>query len=46
LSIFIPGDQFIDALSRQPDILETAARQGVILASPATLIGLLRAAVI
>lgn len=42
--MFIPGDQFIDAaLSRQPEILETAARQGVILASPATLIGLLRA---
>ncbi len=42
--MFIPGDQFIDAaLSRQPEILEAAARQGVILASPATLIGLLRA---
>ncbi len=42
--MFIPGDQFIDAaLSRQPEILENAARQGVILASPSTLIGLLRA---
>jgi DNA recombination protein RmuC len=42
--MFIPGDQFVDAaLSRKPDMLEHAARQGVILASPATLIGLLRA---
>jgi DNA recombination protein RmuC len=41
---FIPGDQFVDAaLTRQPDLLERAAEQGVILASPATLIGLLRA---
>jgi DNA recombination protein RmuC len=42
--MFIPGDQFIDAaLSRQPELLERAAEQGVILASPSTLIGLLRA---
>lgn len=42
--MFIPGDQFIDAaLSRQPELLESAARQGVLLASPSTLIGLLRA---
>ncbi len=42
--MFIPGDQFIDAaLSRQPEILENAARQNVLLAGPATLIGLLRA---
>lgn len=42
--MFIPGDQFVDAaLSRQPEILERAAEQGVILASPSTLIGLLRA---
>lgn len=42
--MFIPGDQFIDAaLSRQPEILEAAARQNVLLAGPATLIGLLRA---
>ncbi len=42
--MFIPGDQFVDAaLTRQPEILERAAEQGVILASPATLIGLLRA---
>jgi len=42
--MFIPGDQFVDAaLTRQPELLERAAQQGVILASPATLIGLLRA---
>jgi DNA recombination protein RmuC len=42
--MFIPGDQFVDAaLTRQPEILENAAQQGVILASPSTLIGLLRA---
>lgn len=42
--MFIPGDQFIDAaLARQPELLERAAEQGVILASPSTLIGLLRA---
>jgi DNA recombination protein RmuC len=42
--MFIPGDQFIDAaLSRQPELLENAARQHVLLAGPATLIGLLRA---
>lgn len=42
--MFIPGDQFIDAaLSRQPELLDRAAEQGVILASPSTLIGLLRA---
>jgi DNA recombination protein RmuC len=42
--MFIPGDQFIDAaLTRQPEILESAARQNVLLAGPATLIGLLRA---
>lgn len=42
--MFIPGDHFLDAaLARRPDLLEKAAEQGVILASPATLIGLLRA---
>lgn len=42
--MFIPGDQFVDAaLSRQPELLASAAAQGVILASPTTLIGLLRA---
>ena len=42
--MFVPGDHFIDAaLSRRPEIMETAAQMGVILASPSTLIGLLRA---
>ncbi|RLB45506.1 MAG: DNA recombination protein RmuC [Deltaproteobacteria bacterium] len=42
--MFIPGDHFIDAaLERRPDLIETAAQQNVILASPSTLIGLLRA---
>jgi DNA recombination protein RmuC len=42
--MFVPGDHFIDAaLQRRPDLIETAAQQNVILASPSTLIGLLRA---
>jgi DNA recombination protein RmuC len=42
--MFVPGDQFLDAaLSRRADLLERAAEQNVILASPATLIALLRA---
>lgn len=42
--MFVPGDQFIDgALSRRPELFELAAQRRVILASPSTLIGLLRA---
>lgn len=42
--MFVPGDQFLDAaLARQPDLMETAWSRRVMLASPATLIGLLRA---
>ncbi|MCW5768328.1 MAG: DNA recombination protein RmuC [Phycisphaeraceae bacterium] len=42
--MFVPGDQFLDAaLARKPQLLEMAAQQNVILASPSTLIGLLRA---
>ncbi|QQS08419.1 MAG: DNA recombination protein RmuC [Phycisphaerales bacterium] len=42
--MFVPGDQFVDAaLSRRPDLIEHAASQRVILASPSTLIALLRA---
>lgn len=42
--MFVPGDQFLDAaLARKGDLLEQAAQQNVILASPSTLIGLLRA---
>lgn len=42
--MFVPGDQFIDAaLARRPELFELAASKRVILASPSTLIGLLRA---
>ncbi len=42
--MFVPGDQFVDAaLERRPDLIELAARSNVVLASPSTLIGLLRA---
>lgn len=42
--MFVPGDHFIDAaLARRPELLDDAAQRGVILASPSTLIGLLRA---
>ncbi len=42
--MFVPGDQFVDAaLARRPDLIERAAEANVILASPSTLIGLLRA---
>lgn len=42
--MFVPGDHFIDAaLQRKPDLIEKAANQNIILASPSTLIGLLRA---
>lgn len=42
--MFMPGDQFLDAaLARRPDLLEKAAELNVIIASPSTLIGLLRA---
>lgn len=42
--MFVPGDQFLDAaLERRPDLIEVAARANVVLASPSTLIGLLRA---
>lgn len=42
--MFVPGDHFVDAaLSQRPDLIEHAAANNVILASPSTLIGLLRA---
>jgi DNA recombination protein RmuC len=42
--MFVPGDQFVDAaLQRKPNLLDDAAQCNVILASPSTLIGLLRA---
>jgi len=42
--MFVPGDHFLDAaLERRPDLLDMAAERNVILATPSTLIGLLRA---
>ncbi|MFG0258023.1 MAG: DNA recombination protein RmuC [Phycisphaerales bacterium JB043] len=42
--MFIPADQLVDAaLEREHSLLEHAASKGVIIASPSTLIGLLRA---
>jgi len=42
--MFVPGDQFVDAaLQRRPDLLDYAAEHRVIIASPSTLVGLLRA---
>lgn len=42
--MFLPHDAFLDAaLARKPDLIEHAWRQGVILATPSTLIALLRA---
>jgi DNA recombination protein RmuC len=45
--MFVPGDQFVDAaLEREPRLLELAAEANILLASPSTLIGLLRAVAI
>ena len=42
--MFVPGDQFLDAaMQREPKLLDLAADQQIILASPSSLIGLLRA---
>lgn len=42
--MFVPGDNYVDeALARNTDLIEYAAKHHVILASPSTLIGLLRA---
>lgn len=41
--LFIPGENFFSAaLTRSPDLLETAALKGIILATPSTLISLLK----
>ena len=42
--MFMPGDQLVDAaLQRRPDLIDYAAQKNVVIASPSTLIGLLRA---
>jgi DNA recombination protein RmuC len=42
--LFIPGDQFLSAaLGEKPDLLDTALRQNIILATPTSLVALLKA---
>ena len=42
--LFLPGDQFLSAaLTERPELLENAMRQGIILATPSTLIALFKA---
>ena len=41
--LFLPGDQFLSsALAERPELLDTALKAGVILATPSTLIALLK----
>jgi DNA recombination protein RmuC len=42
--LFVPGDQFLSAaLDQQPELLESAMRSGVILATPSSFVALLKA---
>jgi len=42
--LFIPGESFLQAaLQRKPELMETAFNRGVVIATPATLIALLKA---